>query len=357
MVEFQQVFHISMGVSAVIPLFHSVGTISANILALVLLPRIGTRTAARAASTLALTGLAAVTFSAGLVSLCFGILLVAMAFGLTLTAFSTVLAHMPTERQQFSRFHAFFGLGGFAAPVLVRIALQMDLGFRQVYGSMLILSIAYLLITARHPITEWRTEKPHLKHLFQFTRKPLLLIALLLGFYAVTEMATIIWSGNFLQWKLDWPATDSAALLSIYWLVFAVGRFYGDRFLKLHSPTKTAILLGTSTIVFILLYIYGPTITTPLSFLLIALSISTVFPAVHLVLNRISPPELRGSLNALIFLSVSAAGLFGIPAVGLAAEWNMTWGMSLLVVPVGVLVIALLKQPLPFDSPSSQLDV
>ncbi len=353
MVEFQSVFHISMGTSAVIPVFHSVGTISANILALFLLPRFGTRTSAWLASALAVTGLAIVTFSFGLVSLCVGILFVAMAFALTLTSFSTVLSHMPVEQQLFSRFHAFFGLGGFAAPVLVRIGLELGWGFRQVYGVMLVFAVVYLLMTVRYPISDWRTEKPQLKRLLGMTRPAILLISLVLGFYTISEMATIIWSGNFLQWKLDWPVTDSAALLSLYWLVFALSRFFGDRFLHRHSPLKTAVFMGAATVLFMLLYIHGPEQTTPLAFLLIALCIATVFPAVHLMLNQLSTPEVRSSLNALIFLAVSTAGLFGIPAVGMVAEWNMYWGMTLLAVPVTILITVLLIRSRLFTGCSS----
>lgn len=341
MVEFQKVFGIRMGVSAIIPVFHSIGTISANILALFLLPRIGTRKCAWIASGLAVAGLAGVTLSLGLVSLCFGILLVAMAFGLTLTSFSTVLSHMPEEQQLFSRFHAFFGLGGFAAPVLVGIALNIGSGFRQVYGFMLVLSIGYMLITIRFPISEWQTEKPQLKRMFRMASPPVLGLALILGFYTISEMATIIWSGNFLQWKLNWSSTGSASLLSLYWLVFAGGRFFGDRLLHRYSPNRTAIFTGMITVLFMVLYIHGPASLTPFAFLMIALNISTVFPAVHLMLNRKTNPEVRSSLNALIFLSVSTAGLFGIPAIGLAAELNMAWGMSLLAIPVLTLAATL----------------
>ena len=334
MVEFQRVFTVDMSWSALIPASQSCGTILSNLTATFHLGHIGTRRATYAGILLNIAGLTALLVSSSLTILCLGVFLVGGSFALTLTTFSTIMGHLPEHMQRFSRLHAFFGLGGLTAPLLVNIAVRMGLGYHVVFAWELSAALLYLTILfMSKPVPDHQFERVP-ERTSPVQRQPILaLVLILLAFYSVSEMSLVIWCGNSFQQELGWTVDTSALLLSGFWILFTVGRFFGDFLIHTWRTGRLIRIACLAALLTLGLFIWGPPMTMPVMFLLTALAMSTIFPAIHFMVNQNVQPADRASLNASLFLTVSSAGLIGIPLIGIVADWSMTAGLSLLMIP------------------------
>ena len=333
MLEFQRVFIISMSVSALIPASQSCGTILANLTATWKLGVTGTRRAARIGIMLNVTGLFLLLMSRNMVMLCLGFFFVGSSFALILTTFSTIMAHLPEQHQRFSRLHAFFGLGGLTGPLLANQVLRTGHSYHLVFAVELAAALVYMGVLFFRSVPDFREERQAGERSAALFRPALAVVLVLLGLYSVSEMSLAIWSPNSFARTLGWEPYECALILSGFWLTFTLGRYFGDYLIHRWQPARLIRTFTFSSGVFLLLFTWGDPAFKPAAFLLTALSISTLFPAIHFSVNRRVPPSLRSSLNAALFLTVSGAGLVGIPLIGIVADVNMSLGFTLLLVP------------------------
>ncbi len=342
MVEFQRVFSVDMSLSALIPMSQSSGTILANLFATFWLARLGTRRGFFLAIILNVSGLVLLRLSGNLPLLCAGIFLVGASFALALTTFSTIMGHLPRQEQRFARLHAFFGIGGLTAPLLVNAVLIKGQPFQVVFGWELAgaLLLAALVFACR-PVPDYRSDHGPLSG----SKKPLpggiRGILVLLGIYSVSEMSLVIWCGNRFQQELGWHVDNIALLISGFWVLFTLGRFFGDHLIHRFPPVQLVRLSCVASFLALSLFIWGPAMTVPVLFLVTAGTISIIFPAIHFLVNQHIPPGERARINAILFLTVSTAGLGGIPLIGIAADAAMKPGLSLLLIPYLLILILL----------------
>lgn len=342
MVEFQRVFSVDMSLSALIPMSQSSGTILANVFATFCLAKIGTRRGFFLAIALNLSGLVLLRMSANLPLLCAGIFLVGASFALALTTFSTIMGQLPRREQRFARLHAFFGIGGLTAPLLVNAVLIKEQPFQVVFGwelagSLLFAAIVFLI----RPVPDHRGDPGPLTASANPLPAAIRGILVLLGIYSVTEMSLVIWCGNRFQQELGLHVDSIALLISGFWLLFTLGRFFGDHLIHRFQPVRLVRLSCITSFIVLVLFIWGPARAVPILFLVTAVSISIIFPSIHFLVNQHIQTDQRARINAMLFLTVSAAGLVGIPLVGIAADVAMKPGLSLLVLPYLLIFILL----------------
>lgn len=341
MVEFQRVFAISMGHSSVIPFAHSMGTILANVAAALVLSKIGTR---KSTAIAVLAGVAGLTFAAtshSLAGLTTGIFFIAVAFAVTITTFSVIYAHFPVSKQNFSMFHSFFGMGGLAAPVFVKFYLGHSFSYRYVYITYLFLLILFGLFLAFRPVSDYRSDDSPFHGVKKLMHSRYLIVIALLALYSVSEMAIVVWAGNFFKSSFSFTVETSAMMLSAFWIVFTLGRFFGDRQIRKFTPQVNARIMSLACLALFTIFIFSPMKWSVSAFFLGALFMATIFPSIHFFLNRVAPDDVRAPLNAILFLAVSTFGMVGVPVIGIVGGINMRLGMSLMLVPFFLMITVL----------------
>ncbi|NOY23002.1 MAG: MFS transporter [Acidobacteria bacterium] len=333
MVEFQRVFAISMGHSSVIPFAHSMGTILANVAAALVLSKIGTRKSTAIAVLAGAVGLTFAATSHSLVGLTTGIFFIAVAFAITITTFSVIYAHFPVSRQNFSMFHSFFGMGGLVAPVFVKFFLSRNFSYRYVYITYLVLLILFGLYIAFRPVSDYRSDDSPFQGVKKIMHSRYLIVIILLALYSVSEMAVVVWAGNFFKSSFSFTVETSAMMLSVFWILFTLGRFFGDRQIRKLTPQVNSRAMSLACLALFSVFIFSPMRWSVSAFFLGALFMATIFPSIHFFLNKIAPDDVRAPLNAILFLTVSTFGMIGVPVIGIVGGINIRLGMSLMLVP------------------------
>ncbi|NOZ13331.1 MAG: MFS transporter [Acidobacteria bacterium] len=341
MVEFQQVFHISMGHSSVIPFAHSMGTIVANIAAALLLSKIGTKKSTGIAVVCGLLGLSFAATSHSLPGLTAGIFFIAVAFAVTITTFSVIYAHFPVEKQNFSMFHSFFGMGGLAAPFFVKFYLGRQLSYRYVYLTYLFFLLIFGLYIFFRPVSDYRTDDSPFHGVKKLMHTRYLIVIALLALYSVSEMAIVVWAGNFFKTSFGFTVETSAMMLSAFWILFTLGRFFGDHQIRRFSPKTNVRAMSMICLVLFSVFIFSPMHFSVTAFLLGALFMATIFPSIHFFLNRVAPDDVRAPLNAVLFLAVSTFGMIGVPLIGIVGGINIRLGMSMMLIPFFLMITVL----------------
>jgi fucose permease len=164
---------------------------------------------------------------------------------------------------------------------------------------------------------------------------------LLAGFYASAEMSIVIWAGNFFSVAHNTTTEKVSIYISIFWLMFTVGRMFGNfQIKKLGGVTNSKIMAGVS-LCCLLAVIFLNNFISPIAFILTGLSVATIFPSIHHILNLNKDEEIRGMLNATLFLTVSVSGFVFVPIVGAVAEQNLTIGMLINSIPLIAIMFVL----------------
>jgi len=154
-------------------------------------------------------------------------------------------------------------------------------------------------------------------------------------------MAIVVWAGNFFKSSFSFTVETSAMMLSAFWIVFTLGRFFGDRQIRKFTPQINARIMSLVCLALFSIFIFSPMRWSVSAFFLGALFMATIFPSIHFFLNRVAPDEVRAPLNAILFLAVSTFGMVGVPVIGIIGGINMRLGMSLMLVPFFLMVTVL----------------
>lgn len=335
MLEFQRVFQLSITKSGLIPASHSFGTVLANLSTIYLLYKVGTMKIAWSGIASSFLGLILISFTSSFYFLCLGIFLLAFSFGLTISSFSTQISYFREDNRNFSLFHSFFGLGGFMAPIFVSYEVSKRFGYKKIYLFYFVLLLIYSILLKKSKMVNHKVKGESFKAISKnvFTKENILLM-LLAGFYASTEMSLVIWAGNFFSIKHGFSIEKVSYFISIFWLLFTISRMFGDYQIKKLGIVKNSLLMAVISIVSIICLIFFNANISSIAFVLTGLFIATIFPSIHSLLNLNKNDCVRGMLNASLFFSVSFIGFFFVPLIGAVAEHNLVGGMLITIVPL-----------------------
>ncbi len=341
MTEFQRVYSLSVGESGIIPLFSSLGTICANLIAVYLLAKEGTKIGLKLGFLCAFSGLALSSIF-NFYTLVTGIFFLSMTFGLVMTSLATTYSHLPLKSQDFSMYHSFFGIGGLVAPFFVKQVLERGFSYNFVYLSYfaIFFVVAYLLFS--HPFENYRTENFSIKDLKRaLLNKKIVVLVLLLGFYAASEMSIVVWTGNFYKSVHRIGIKQYSMVLSFFWFVFTISRFFGNRKIKKLGVKRNIILMSILTIGSVIFMLVLPFRFSVLFFGITAFFMATLFPSMHFLINYVADEDAKGPVNAFLFLTVSIVGMFFVPIVGIVAGINIYMAFGIILLPFFVQAIVL----------------
>ncbi len=333
MTEFQRYFSLSVAKSGIIPFFSSAGTISANLLAIYILAKKGTDFGLKLGFFAAAIGLSLASYP-NFYSLLTGIFFLSITFGLIMTALATIYSHLPLKYQDFSMYHAFFGVGGLIAPVIVKFVLGKGLGYNFVYLSYfsVFLIVCYFVFSAK--FENYKSENYSFSDLKKaLLNRKIVVLVILLGLYAASEMSVVVWTGNFYKTVHKIGVRQYSLVLSLFWAVFAVSRLFGKIKMQRLGVKRNIVLMSLITVLVIVAMLVSPFGISVLFFGLTAFFMATLFPSLHFLINYIADPEVKGPVNGFLFLAVSVIGMFFVPLVGIVADRNIYLAFGIIILP------------------------
>ncbi len=341
MTEFQRFFSMSVGKSGIIPFFSSIGTISANLIAIYLLAKKGTRIGLKFGFLTAFLGLAFASFL-GFYTLVIGIFFISMTFGLIMTSLATTYSHLPLKHQDFSMYHSFFGIGGLIAPIIVKAIVGRGFTYNYVYLSYFIVFFIVLLMFATHPFENYKTEDYSFRDIKKaLLNKKIVVLVLLLGFYAASEMSIVVWTGNFYKSIHHVGIKKYSLVLSMFWLIFTISRFFGNKKIKKFGVQRNIVAMSVLTVISAIIMLSSPFKYSVVFFGITAFFMATLFPSFHFLINYIADDNIKGPVNGFLFLTVSVVGMFFVPFVGIIADINIYYAFGIILLPFVVQAIVL----------------
>ena len=341
MTEFQKVFSMSVGKSGIIPFFSSMGTISANLLAIYLLAIKGTRIGLKLGFLSAFLGLVFASILS-FYTLVAGIFLLSMTFGLIMTSLATTYSHLPLKHQDFSMYHSFFGIGGLIAPIVVKAIVGRGLTYNYVYLSYFVVFFIVLLMFVSHPFENYKTEHYSFKDIKKaLLDKKIVVLVLLLGLYAASEMSIVVWTGNFYKSVHHIGIKKYSLVLSMFWFIFTISRFFGNRKIKRLGIQKNIIIMSLLTVLNVGIMLFAPFKYSVIFFGITAFFMATLFPSFHFLINYIADENIKGPVNGFLFLTVSVVGMFFVPFVGIIADINIYYAFGIILLPFLIQAVVL----------------
>jgi len=341
MTEFQSFFSMSVGKSGIIPFFSSAGTISANIIAIYLLARKGTKVGLKAGFFTAFLGLSLASYL-NFYSLLAGIFFLSMTFGLIMTSLATTYSHLPLKHQDFSMYHAFFGIGGLVAPFVVKYFLSRGYTYNYVYLSYFSVFFIVVLLFYLNPFENYKTEGYSFADLKKaLLEKRIVVLVFLLAFYAASEMSVVVWTGNFYKSVHKIGIEKYSMVLSLFWLIFTISRFFGNWKIMKLGVVRNIRLMSILTVITIVLMLKLPFKYSVIFFGLTAFFMATLFPSLHFLINYVADDNIKGPVNGFLFLAVSIVGMFFVPVVGVVAGLNIFYAFGIILLPFIIQAILL----------------
>lgn len=223
-----------------------------------------------------------------------------------------------------------FGLGSFLAPLIIMQFVAYDLGWRYFY--FLIVALSALLF-----FTFMKTKAPnhipgsftlgsivtHFKNISVITS----FIALL--FYVGLELGVAVWIITYLETIRGIDPQIGVYFLSLYWLLFGIGRYLGGHLLKKYTPkmlVTTFAVLGAASLA---LALYTTTALSLLFLPLVGFFCSILFPTIYSV--TIGNEKSGHSVISGILFTAVIGGAITPYIIGIVSDiYGLTTGLSIL---------------------------
>ena len=235
MTTFQEQYQLSMAQSSIFPVITTVAGIMANMIGTFLIAHIGIRRYNFCFLIIAL--LTSLTFylmnSVYILYVALFFLGMSTATGMAVT--STILSHLHTKYQNFGLYHAFFGIGGIVAPILIGLALAKNIDYHNIY--LLFLGISFIVIIYLWKVkllTNYTYEKiGFIESLSVIKLRVVYLSLIIMVLYVGCEMGILLWSGNLFIKAFNFSKETSILFLSGFWMLFTLGRIFTHQIEKL----------------------------------------------------------------------------------------------------------------------------
>ncbi|MFO7895628.1 MAG: MFS transporter [Candidatus Cloacimonadales bacterium] len=335
---FQQVFGLSIAQSSIIPIIGTLGGFVTNLIIAKISAHLGLKRLNQYFLLLGLTASLLLAFTGNLYLFLLGMMLIGIntAFGLTTT--STIFAHIKLQYQNYGLFHAFFGIGGIISPAIISWLLAQNYDYRYIYLFLAASYLGVLLMVSFSQLLENRKyESIKLQEAFAIIKKKFILpVLILIILQAGSEQGIVTWSGNLFQDGLGFPVESAAIFLSIYWIVFTLGRLFIHLLEKRVGKLNSVKICGVLVLSGISLLLWTG---QPLFFYLIALGIAPIFPLMQKYSAQKLPEREVGLFNGMVFAAASIGNVTIAGSMGLVADFSLK--ISYLI-PLAAAVVILL---------------
>jgi fucose permease len=322
--RFQETLGLSIFESSSIPVTLTLAVMTANIFAGFLIARLGQRRLWEFAALAGIVGSLIVWLTASYIGLLAGLVVIGLGIGTAFTSMTTIYASLPEKMQNFGVYHAFFGLGGMAAPAVGGFWIAAGLSIFQlylVYAGLFFLLL--ILVASGKSLKNTRYESVTLKEMISVVVSPVVRIGILaVGLYAAVEIGLTTWAANMSVdgYGLSEPA--GAAVLSVFWLLFTVSRVFSDNLAERFGPMNYVFATAMLAAGLIALWVTG---LHPWLLASLGLFFGPMFPIVQKYINSHLPAHQKGLFNGVTYAATGVAGSTVISLMGSLAELRMAF--------------------------------
>lgn len=267
-------------------------------------------------------GALGIIFATGMAAVLSWVLAIGVGFGLLANGMNSVYPRDtgPRSATIVGWMHGAFGAGAVALPLLLSVA-----GHRAAYLSLAVFGLVAVPLM-------WPTSAPSAPPADarpRTSRRSLLLFALLFGAYVAVEASTATWLATYLE-HLGWSEAAGARWTSVFWLLFAAGRFVFAPLAGLFAPGRLVRVLLPSAALLLVAATYAP--IAPVALVAAGLCMAPVFPTAMIWLPRVLPGA--GGATTLAMLAAMGGATIGPGSVGAVAS---RFGLSTIPVLLGTL--------------------
>jgi fucose permease len=328
--------------TSVLPTVLTLASTFANLLAGVLIARVGQRNLLIAAYILMAAGNVALFAAPGFAALAAAFGIIGVGVGWAFTSMTTMYSGLPVEMQNFGLYHALFGLGGIVGPLILTQVLRIGMGYQPLFlafAVVLVLMLGAFLLD--RGVENIRFREFRFSHMFGVLRRPFVLLALLaFGSYAAVEIGTSNLSGIMHVESYGRSEIFAGNALVLFWLAFAVSRFFSDGLAKRFGSVRLAAFAGAIAFVSILLWTLG---LSPWLFIAAGLAFGPIFPVLQKYANHQLESGQRGLLNGMTYAFTGLGAALTMPLMGRLGDIRMAYSfipsLILLLFFLGVLAL------------------
>ncbi|MSP13724.1 MAG: MFS transporter [Chloroflexi bacterium] len=290
----------------------------------------------------------------GFVFLALAFLLNGLAGGSLEACCNTLIATLYRGRAagQMNMLHVFFGIGAFLSPLAAGVLVGAGLGWRLVYGAMILIYLGLILVIWREVFPAGSSGEED-----QITRAgfkalllhPLVLLVVIAMFFSVAaEVGFSSWVSTFLLENRGQSAVIAGAGLSVFWLAMLMGRFLASRVAHRFTGPRLILAASLTGSVGVALFLLLPSMPVPaggsigtafLCIFLAGLGMSSVFPSTLAFITE-SVPRYTGTVTGIVVSSAGIGSTAGPWVIGELAKSNgLALALATVVISLGVVAV------------------
>ncbi len=236
--------------------------------------------------------------------------------------------------------HAIFGFGSFSSPLIVGFLLGRGYDWRLAYLLFVLLCIPLFFATLKADAPR-RVANHGLKlgALWEkLSDRELMSFALGLFLYVGTEVGIATWLILFLKSERGIGMETGVLVLSLFWAMLAIGRYFGGHLTHRVSPKSILSAFSAGAIVLLAIIVSAKTAPAALLLPLMGLSLSVMFPTMFSV--AIENTGSNKGIASGILMSAVVGGAIIPYIMGLVGDrYGLTTSFSLLFISLGYILI------------------
>lgn|GEM_PF-1388464 len=320
-------YNVSNSIIAMLPSVVYCASFIMSILGARLMPAIGLKKGLYLGFSFAILASIVILFSHSFCVLLVGYFIAGLAVGMTSLILSTLLSLLPKQYQKFSLANACFGLGGIVILPIDRFVLGNGINFNYTYSIHIVFIILFLLLATKIKDIAPVENNAENKNAFSMLKNPLvLLLSIAIFFYVGAEISTTNWTGTFLEHYYGLSRTEVPNILLGFWILFTLGRTFGDKVLEKVGQLRFLAISPIITILGIFVILSGKTkIQALVGIAIIGITISLIYPALQGYLIQHVDKHYIPATNSIITIFNNLGATFLTYLIGFAGEINVTY--------------------------------
>ncbi|MDF2547988.1 MAG: hypothetical protein K0R93_2886 [Anaerosolibacter sp.] len=209
--------------------------------------------------------------------------------------------------------HFFYGIGATIGPRFAGGLLNTGVTWQNIYryGLIPVGAVLIYFLLCKFPKIEESEKEEKISLLEILKNRRVILFSLLLGFYVASEVGLANWFATYLQHAKGMTELSSASYLSIFFMIFTVGRLVGGFIAEKLGYMRSVFLFVSLALVCLIIGVFGDQNLT------IVISIggfffSIVYPTMMVVLIK----SFKKGLNSILGVVMTASS-----GINMMANW------------------------------------
>ncbi len=260
-----------------------------------------------------------------------------------------VYAEKMYKKTIMSSFHGVWSLAGFTGALVALVMMAFHLSPHTHFVIIAIFGLVLIIFNNKYLIKASGKVVLEKKSFFSKPEKSLVWLGVI-GFCCMASEGIMFdWSGVYFKEIVKAPGALVILGYTSFMIMMALGRFFGDRFIRKHGAKKILQLAGILISTGLLTAVFLPyLIPSTLGFMLVGIGVSTVIPTLYSIAGK--NPKVAPGIALTTVASVSFLGfLMGPPLIGYIAELSSLQYSFALIGVFGFVITILVSKLKVFD--------